>query len=41
MSTILMRVCQGGDKPGPYPTTKKRLAKPYRVGAGLVPALVE
>src|SRR5216684_8854953 len=29
---------QGGDKPGPYPATQ-RLAKPDRVGAGLVPAL--
>jgi 2-succinyl-6-hydroxy-2,4-cyclohexadiene-1-carboxylate synthase len=34
-------VCQGGGKPGPYPTTE-RIAKPYTVGAGappLVPAL--
>jgi uncharacterized protein YigE (DUF2233 family) len=32
------RVSQGGGKPGPYPATK-RLAKPYRVRAGLAPAL--
>src|SRR5579859_5356909 len=32
-------VCQGRDKLGPYPATKER-AKSPRVGAGLVPALV-
>ena len=30
------RVYQGGGKPHPYPITKKQLAKPDRVGAGLV-----
>src|SRR6266849_6368474 len=30
---------QGGGKPGPYPATQRR-AQTYRVGAGLVPALV-
>ena len=32
-------IYQGGGKPGPYPATK-RDAEPYRVGAGLAPALV-
>jgi hypothetical protein len=30
---------QGGDKPRPYPATQREV-KPYRVGAGLAPALV-
>jgi hypothetical protein len=34
-----MVVYQGGDKPRPYPATTKP-DKSYRVGAGLVPALV-